>query len=136
MGMSFPWGSSMNVANNAVTLILGDFLINKPEYTQAALDHMHYLLGFNSLAQSFITGYGQKAPLNPHHRPSVAAGSAVPGMVVGGPENNLSDPALKKAREGFPPAKRYIDDKESYASNEITIYWNSPVYFALALLDL
>nr|AGS53188.1 cellulase [uncultured bacterium contig00081] len=136
MGGSFPWGSSMNVANNAVTLILGSRLADKPEYVEAALDHMHYLLGYNSLAQSFITGYGAVSPQNPHHRPSVAAGAAVPGMVVGGPESGLSDPALKAACEGFPAAKRYIDDKESYASNEITIYWNSPVYFALALLDL
>jgi endoglucanase len=136
MGANFPWGSSMNIANNAMSLIFGSRLDDKPEYIEAALDHVHYLLGYNALAQSFITGYGANAPQNPHHRPSVAVGAAVPGMVVGGPESGLSDPALRAAREGFPPALRYIDDKESYASNEITIYWNSPVYFALALLDL
>jgi len=136
LGTNFPWGSNMNVANNAVTLLFGSRLADKPEYTEAALDHMHYLLGFNSLSQSFITGYGHNPPLNPHHRPSVAMGSAVPGMVVGGPENNLSDPALKSFRNGYPVAKRYIDDKESYASNEITIYWNSPAYLAVAILDL
>ena len=32
----------------------------------------------------------------------------------------------------FPPAKGYVDDQESYASNEIAVNWNAPLVFLLA----
>jgi endoglucanase len=136
LGEVYRWGSNMTVGNNAMMLLLGSRLGDRPEYNEAALEHFHYLLGRNPLSQSYITGFGAAAPRNPHHRPSVAKGSAVPGMVVGGPCMNARDPALKTNCDDAPPAKRYIDHKFSFASNEITIYWNSPVYFIMAALDL
>jgi len=138
LGEVYRWGSSMSVANNAMMLILGSRLASGgQEYTEAALEHFHYLLGKNPLSQSYITGFGAKAPRNPHHRPSVAKGSAVPGMVVGGPCMNITrDPAINAHCADAPPAKRYVDHKDSFASNEITIYWNSPVYFVMASLGL
>jgi endoglucanase len=135
LGEKFPWGSNMNIANNGVLLMLGHRLTDKPKYKTAAYKHVNYLLGQNALNQSFITGFGS-APLYPHHRPSVALNAAPPGMLVGGPLNHLADPALKRAAEGKPPSMRYVDNMNSYASNEVTIYWNSPLYFLLALLDI
>jgi endoglucanase len=138
LGDFYAWGSNMTVGNNAMMLILGSrFAADGSEYTEAALEHFHYLLGRNPLSQSYITGFGPTAPKNPHHRPSAAKGRAVPGMVVGGPCMNVNrDPALNARRADAPPAKRYIDHKDSFASNEITIYWNSPVYFVIAALGL
>jgi len=138
LGDIYRWGSNMTVANNAMMLILGSRLASDgQEYINAALDHFHYLLGKNPLSQSYITGYGAKSPKNPHHRPSVAMGSAVPGMVVGGPCMHVNrDQALNDHCADAPPAKRYVDHKHSFASNEITIYWNSPAYFVMAALDL
>ena len=136
-GDFYPWGSNMIVANNAMMLIMGSRLCGKPEYAEAALEHFHYLLGRNPLSQSYITGFGPTAPKNPHHRPSVAKGSAVPGMVVGGPCMRFNrDAAVNAHCADAPPAKRYIDHKESFSTNEIAIYWNSPVYFMMAALDL
>jgi endoglucanase len=59
-------------------------------------------------------------------------------MVVGGPcmYDVKRDTALSTLCKGFPPAKRYVDHKGSFSSNEITIYWNSPVYFVMAVLGL
>jgi endoglucanase len=138
LGDIYRWGSNMTVANNAMMLILGSRLASGGhEYTEAALEHFHYLLGKNPLSQSYITGFGPTAPKNPHHRPSAAKGSAVPGMVVGGPCMHFNrDAALNEHCADAPPAKRYVDDKSSFASNEITIYWNSPVYFVMAALGL
>ena len=138
LGEVYRWGSNMTVANNAMMLILGSRLAaGGCEYIEAAFEHFNYLLGRNPLSQSYITGFGPTAPKNPHHRPSAAKGMAVPGMVVGGPCMNVNrDPALNAHRAEFPPAKRYIDHKDSFASNEITIYWNSPVYFVIAALGL
>ena len=138
LGEVYRWGSNMTVANNAMMLILGSRLASGGhEYIEAALEHFHYLLGRNPLSQSYITGFGPSAPKNPHHRPSVAKGSAVPGMVVGGPCMNVTrDSAINAHCADAPPSKRYVDHRNSFASNEITIYWNSPVYFIMAALGL
>lgn len=32
----------------------------------------------------------------------------------------------------LPPAKMYIDEEASYASNEVAINWNAPLVFLLA----
>jgi endoglucanase len=138
LGEVYRWGSNMTAANNAMMLIVGArFTADAQAYTEAALEHFHYLLGRNPLSQSYITGFGSQPPQNPHHRPSAAKGSAVPGMVVGGPCMHIDrDPAINAHCADAPPAKRYIDHKESFASNEIAIYWNSPVYFVMAALGL
>ena len=143
LGDVYRWGSNMIVGNNAMMLILGSRLAGcRPsgrglEYTEAALEHFHYLLGRNPLSQSYITGFGSVPPKNPHHRPSVAKGRAVPGMVVGGPCMNVNrDPAINAHCADAPPSKRYVDHQNSFSSNEITIYWNSPVYFVMAAMDL
>ena len=136
LGTGYAWASNLAVGNNAMTLLLGSrFAEDGEDYKKAALEHIHYLLGRNPLSQSYITGFGSAAPNNPHHRPSVAMGKAVPGMVVGGPNRNIQqDPALRTHCVGLPPSKCFIDHKDSYASNEITIYWNSTIYFIAAVL--
>jgi len=138
LGDVYRWGSNMVAANNAMMLILGSrFTADSQAYVESALEHFHYLLGRNPLSQSYITGFGSQASQNPHHRPSVAKSSAVPGMVVGGPcMNVIRDPAINAHCPDAPPAKRYVDHKESFASNEVAIYWNSPVYFIMAVLGL
>ncbi|MCL2003291.1 MAG: glycoside hydrolase family 9 protein, partial [Oscillospiraceae bacterium] len=138
LGTNYYWGSNLGVANNAMTLLLANIFAPDQEYVEAALEHMSYLVGKNALSQSYISGFGSRPMQNPHHRPSVAVGQTVPGMVAGGPNSGGTggDRVLERAREGLSPMKSYIDDNGSYASNEVTIYWNSPVYFVLALLNL
>nr|AGS53231.1 cellodextrinase [uncultured bacterium contig00102] len=136
LGGVYQWGSNMYLANNAAMLLLYNIIEPGEGYYDAALEHMSYLLGKNALSQSYITGFGSNASKDPHHRLSVAAGQTVLGMVVGGPNGKTNDdPVLNANRKGEPPMKCYIDNRESYASNEVAIYWNSPVYLLLALLD-
>lgn len=138
LGTDYRWGSNMAVGNNAMALLLGRPFVKEEDaeaYTEAAIEHFHYLLGRNPLSQSYITGFGSTGPKHPHHRLSAAVGSTVPGMVVGGPNKNThQDPALSAHCTGRPPSLCYIDHVDSYASNEITIYWNSPAYFVAAAL--
>jgi endoglucanase len=35
----------------------------------------------------------------------------------------------------LPPAKMYLDEQESYASNEVAINWNAPLVFVLAAVS-
>ena len=92
----------------------------------------------NALGISYITGEGENAYSHPHNRSTECDGidEPMPGWVSGGPLEKLLDPAIKAAvPEGTPPMKCYVDDSGSYSSNEITIYWNSPVVFMCACFN-
>jgi endoglucanase len=131
----YVWGSNMVVANRAMSLILGEILTKNKEYGKAALEQIHYLLGKNPMGVSYITGCGENAYKNPHLRTTAADGidEPMPGWVSGGPNKNPCDGMAPWFQENPQPvAKRYLDLLDCYSLNEMTIYWNSPVIFALA----
>jgi endoglucanase len=139
-GWNFVWGSNSAVANNGILLLHAYYLTKNKSYLDAAQRALDYLLGANPLDISFVTGYGNRTPMFPHHRPSEGDGIAepVPGMLVGGPHeggqdikpNGRCDDYLKKGK----PALCYVDNECSYATNEVAINWNAPlVYLAGAL---
>ncbi len=131
----FNWGSNMTVANAGVILGLAYQLTGEEKYLNSANDNLNYLLGKNPNGVCYVTGYGTVSPLNPHHRPSMAKGEAMKGMLVGGVNSNLEDSAAKAYLVDSPPAKCYVDNSESYSTNEITIYWNSPLTYLLSLTE-
>ena len=131
----FEWGSNMTVANAGIILGLASQLTGESKYADAAEAQLHYLLGENPLGTCFMTGYGTVSPENPHHRPSMVAGEAMKGMLVGGVNSNLEDDAAKAYLRDTAPAKCYVDNSESYSTNEITIYWNSPLTYLITLTD-
>ena len=73
--------------------------------------------------------------MHTHHRPSADLIPTMPGMLAGGPEPLLLDDAAKRALNNKAPAKCYLDELDSYSTNEITIYWNSPLVFLLAYMN-
>lgn len=131
---NYVWGSTAVCANQGVALICAYRLTGDKKYLDHALANLDYLLGRNATAYSFVTGYGSKTPLRPHHRPSETDGveAPVPGLLVGGPNPHQQDKC-----PGYPsklPDESYLDDVCSYASNEIAINWNAPfVYLAFAM---
>ncbi len=132
LGTDYQWGSNMTVANNAMQLLLTDSIAPDPAYRSLAAGHLHYLLGANCLSYSYLTGFGSQSPTAPHHRPSMAAGKVQPGMLVGGPNGALQDPYARAVLKDLPPAQCYVDNDQSYSTNEIAIYWNSPLAFVLS----
>jgi endoglucanase len=136
MGQSkrdFIWGSSAVAANQGVALINAYLLTKNKKYVDAALTNLDYLFGRNATGYCFVTGFGSKPTMNPHHRPSVADGilDPVPGLLAGGPNPGRQDHAIYKFTE---PETAYSDTDAAYASNEIAINWNAPaVYLANAI---
>ena len=130
----YCWGSNLGVCNNARILIWASELTGDNKYLDLAMRQLDYLLGENSLSMCYVTGYGTLCPDDTHHRTSSATGSTVKGMLVGGPNKGLEDPYIANVCQGLPPAKCYADNQQSYASNEVTIYWNSPL--AVLLTEL
>ena len=131
----YDWGSNMTIANAGIVLGLAYDLTGEEKYLNAATAQNDYLLGTNPCGTSFVTGYGTVSPEHPHHRPSMAVGEAMKGMLVGGVNSNLEDSAAKAYTQDLPAAKRWVDNSESYSTNEITIYWNSPLTYLLTLTD-
>ena len=56
----------------------------------------------------------------------------MPGMLAGGPDSSLEDPYAKGVLSGQAPAMCYVDNDQSYSTNEVAIYWNSPMIWLLA----
>jgi endoglucanase len=132
----FVWGSNSNAANQGILLLMSYRLTGKKEYVDVAIANVDYLLGRNATGYCFVTGYGSKSPMHPHHRQSEADGiiEPVPGLLVGGPNPYRQD----KCNYRFVEAETaFTDDVCSYASNEIAINWNAPAVFLFnAFADL
>ena len=134
----YVWGSNAVVMNQAMWLLHAYRLNGKRAYLDAAQSGLDYVLGRNAVEQSFVTGYGARSSLHPHHRPSVADGieAPVPGWLVGGPQPGQQD--KKDCPAPYPstlPARSYMDHACSYASNEIAINWNAPLVYVSAGLQ-
>ena len=129
------------VLNNMVMLALAHDFTGKEKYLTGVIDGANYLLGVNAMGQSYVSGYGSRPLLNPHHRfwtNDLAGGfpPPPPGVVAGGPNSNPDDPtAVNAGLPGMPPAKCYIDDEGSWTTNEVTINWNAPLAWTAAFLD-
>ena len=142
MGKSdFVWGSNAVAANQGVWLLHAYYVTGDEKYYKAAVKVVDYLLGKNPLDMSFLTGYGSKTPMKPHHRPSTSdkVTPPVPGMLVGGPQPGGEDIgseswSCKDYRTGV-PATSYIDNNCSYATNEVAINWNAPFAYLAGAIE-
>lgn len=132
---TFSWGSNMTIANAGILLKTAYDVTGEEKYLSAAHTQLDYILGRNPNGMCYISGEGTVSPENPHHRPSSVVGQAMPGMLAGGVNSALADPAAEKYLADTPAAKCYIDDAGSYSTNEITIYWNSPLLYLFALTE-
>lgn len=127
----FVWGSNSVAMNKAYVLLEGYNIHQDIRYKNAASGLLDYILGKNPTDYSFVTGFGDLTPIAPHHRISEAdaVDAPIPGMLVGGPNPGQQD-SCKYPNNA--PAKSYLDDWCSFASNEIAINWTAPLVYVLA----
>ena len=134
----YGWGSILPIMSGAMAMILNALLTGREDMRDAALNQLNYALGLNALDTCFVTGFGEKSVMHPHHRPSGADGidAPVPGLISGGPNKVFPYPATReKLGPDTPPAKYYLDETPSADTNEIAIYWNSPAIFVAACFN-
>ncbi len=132
---TYPWGSNMVVAGDGMYLLMASKLEDDPAYLEYAQKQRDYIFGFNGTGYCYVTGYGDLSPQDTHHRPSQALGKTMPGMLVGGADENLEDPYASAVLYGKPGALAYVDNSQSFSCNEITIYWNSPLIYLMTGLQ-
>jgi endoglucanase len=129
----YNWGSSSNAANQGIALVQAYKLTKNKKYLDAALGNLDYLLGRNGTSYSFLTGFGEKPIMHPHHRTSVAdeVVDPVPGLLSGGPNPGGQDKVPTPSKV---PNQAFVDNDQAYAVNEIAINWNAPfAYLANAI---
>lgn len=135
----FGWGClAEHCCCQALSLLYADQIAGTAKYRRYALQNADYLLGRNATGYCYVTGFGDKSPMHPHHRISAADGIAAPfpGLLVGGPNPGQQD--KNNMRNTYPSNvadESYVDDAESYASNEIAINWNASLVAFLCWLD-
>ena len=138
----YVWGSNSGILNNAIILAVAYDATKKAAYRDAVTGAMDYLLGYNGLRKSFVTGYGAFPVSHPHHRvwandPDSGYVAPPPGVVAGGPDKNIQDPEMKSAHlSGAPISKRYVDLIGSFATNEVCINWNAPLAWVSNWLNI
>jgi len=116
---------------------------NDVKYLNGAATTMDYLLGRNPNVQSYVTGYGENPLENPHHRFwAYQVDNSFPkppaGALSGGPNSGLQDPWVKGSgwSAGSRPAEKcFMDNIESWSTNEVTINWNAPFSWMTSFMD-
>jgi endoglucanase len=137
----YVWGSNGAVLNAAVVLGFAYELTKDLRYAGGVVDCLDYILGRNPLGFSYVAGYGRDAMRNPHHRvwahlkdPTLP--EAPPGAVAGGPNSALQDPYIRRmGMGGCAPQTCYVDNTDSYSTNEVAINWNAALAWTAAFLD-
>jgi endoglucanase len=134
----YDWGSNHQVMNNAVVIATAYDLTGQDRYRDAALETFDYILGRNALNNSYVKGYGTKYSEKMHNRWLASAGRlpAHPdGMIAGGPNSAIQDPLAQQKLQGCAPQFCYIDEVDSWSTNEMTINWNAPLSWFAAWAD-
>ncbi len=129
----YEWGSNSQVLNNVQVLGTAYDLTGDRAYGDAAVQGLDYVLGRNALNRSYVTGYGERYSRNQHshlyaHDIDPTLPEPPAGTMAGG-ANSLAalfgDPAAIDQLQDCVEQTCYVDDVESYATNEIAINWNS-----------
>jgi endoglucanase len=130
------WGSLRHAANTAfLAMVYGGYLKNRDpikskRYVAFAVNQINYLLGDNPLKRSFVVGFGNNPPINPHHRN--AHGSLTGSVSV--PINNKN--IIYGALVGGPskPNDTYTDSRFNFEENEVACDYNAGFTGAIAQL--
>jgi endoglucanase len=135
----YEWGSNSAVLNNLVVMATAFDLTGAADLRDGVVTGMDYLLGRNALNQSYVTGFGERSSHNQHtriyaHQLNQALPNPPSGSLAGGPNSNLQDPLAAKLLAGCAPQFCYVDDINSYSTNEIAINWNSTLSWVASFM--
>ncbi|BAY82354.1 putative endoglucanase [Calothrix parasitica NIES-267] len=123
------WGSLRYTANTAFLAgVYGDTVKDKQgKYTGFSESQINYILGDNPNNFSYMVGFGENYPQNPHHR--AASGTTNIG------DSDSNQYTLYGALVGGPSAPNdnaYQDKRTDYIANEVALDYNAAFTGALA----
>jgi hypothetical protein len=125
------WGSLRYAANTALLAFIYSDTVRDvgTRYHDFAKKQIDYALGANPPGRSYVVGFGNNPPINPHHRGA-----------HGSWDNNIQNPpnnrhVLYGALVGGPSSASdtaYTDDRTNYVTNEVALDYNAGFTGALA----
>lgn len=129
------WGSLRYSANTAwIALLYSDSVTDparKARYHDFGVRQINYILGDNPNHRSYMIGFGDNPPVNPHHRNSHGSTTNDINNPTNNPTNNKH--TLYGALVGGPVSANdsYTDDRANYIANEVTTDYNAGLTSAL-----
>ena len=130
------WGSLRYASNTAfAALIYSEYIetsnpTKSQTYRDFGITQINYALGDNPNNRSYVVGFGNNPPMNPHH--DTAHGSW---------SDNINEPAQNRhilygALVGGPGTAndQYVDDRSDYIANEVACDYNAGFTGAVARL--
>jgi hypothetical protein len=126
-GLAFrtQWGSLALAASASYLIELyNDTVKQDSRYTEFATSQINYILGDNPRNASYMIGFGENYPQQPHHR--AATGNA--------PYGQPAEHILFGALVGGPGSTNdfdYNDDRNDWVTNEVGTGYNAPLTSAL-----
>ncbi|AYN43177.1 glycosyl hydrolase family 5 [Streptomyces dangxiongensis] len=138
-GNSYDWGSNSQILNNALVIAEAYDITGRTAYRDGAVQSMDYILGRNALNQSYVTGYGEVASHNEHsrwyaHELDQALPNPPKGTLAGGANSSIQDPYAQGKLQGCVGQFCYIDDIQSWSTNETAINWNAALAWMAAFV--
>ncbi|MCU7726131.1 glycoside hydrolase family 9 protein [Actinoplanes sp. KI2] len=135
----WDWGSNSIILNNMVVLAGAYSLTGNPKYRTAVLTGVDYVLGRNALNQSYVTGYGEVSSQNEHsrwyaHELDPTLPHPPNGTLAGGANSSIQDPYAQSKLTGCVAQFCYIDDIQSWSTNEEAINWNAALSWVSAFV--
>ncbi|THZ01003.1 Six-hairpin glycosidase [Aureobasidium pullulans] len=133
---SYPWGSNSNQLNCIQVVATAYDISRNTTYRTSALSGMDYIFGRNALSQSYVHDYGTKTSSNMHSRlfanelsRLIPQNPIVPsppkGAMAGGANESPDDPPANDVLKNCVGQLCYVDDVNSYSTNEVAINWGS-----------
>ena len=126
------WGALRYTANTAMLAGIYADTVNDQggQYSQFAEDQIDYILGENPNARSYVVGFGENSPQNPHHR---GAHGSLTNDIYDGETKNVLYGALVGGPKS-PDDNDYADERDDYIANEVALDYNAGFTGALAYL--
>ncbi|MEU6356539.1 glycoside hydrolase family 9 protein [Streptomyces sp. NPDC047072] len=129
-GNLYDWGSNHQILHNGIVIATAYDITGASKYRDGALQSVDYLFGRNALNISYVTGYGEVNSHNQHarwyaHQLDPNMPNPPKGTLAGGPNSSIQDPYAQSKLQGCVGQFCYIDDIQSWSTNEHTINWNS-----------
>lgn len=121
----FDWGSNGALATIGWHWMMWARVADDQKFADAGKTLLPYFHGRNPLGQTYVTN--AVGVRHPHLRPHVSgAFDLPPGFIAGGANSvNLAGDPTSGAILGQPPLRMFVDHKDSYATNEVAINWQS-----------
>jgi endoglucanase len=127
------------ILNNMLVMGYAYDLTGMATYRDGALRSIDYILGRNALNQSYVAGYGEVSSHNTHSRwyahqlePSLPGPPG--GTLAGGANSGIQDPFAQGILQNCPAQFCYVDDIQSWSTNEEALNWNSALAWAASFV--